>query len=284
MKINKYPDGASYVTDVDAEHIVFKINSYEDLWHLNQYVDAFNSKFGYQPDVTISSLLDSQADKRYTEDQSFGLNLVCQFLNSMDVKMFFIFHPHNPEFIKTKIENVKIIDNSELITKVFEKISENNSPNWSLETDLTVMASDQDSFRNLTEVYKKINWKGDLYSTTKPKSWNTEGNFIQKIDRKDFKGKDVLIVNDICIYGETYKKLSQLLRSKNVGKMHLLTSHMTVQYLERNPVTDYFDTVFTSNSKFGEYFAAQKNSIGGEYLAQPKNLHIIPLFKFKNEK
>jgi hypothetical protein len=45
MKVIKYPDGTSYVKIMNPSinKITFKINSYTDLWHLNQLVDAHNS-------------------------------------------------------------------------------------------------------------------------------------------------------------------------------------------------------------------------------------------------
>ena len=45
MQINKYPDGTSYVNNTQLGKQVFRLNTYEDLWHLNQFVDAFHSEY-----------------------------------------------------------------------------------------------------------------------------------------------------------------------------------------------------------------------------------------------
>lgn len=124
MKINKYPDGATYVIsevkDFNWEkspHITFKLNSYEDLWQLNQFVDSFNFHFKTPPTVLIPSLIDAQADRRFEDDQSSGLKLVCKFLNDMNAS-FKIFHPHNAEVVEALMDNVEIIDNEEFIRNV----------------------------------------------------------------------------------------------------------------------------------------------------------------------
>ena len=58
------------------------INTYEDLWHLNQYVDAYNDQWNEKPTITIPCLLDAQADKRFNKGESSGLNnLFCNFRN-----------------------------------------------------------------------------------------------------------------------------------------------------------------------------------------------------------
>ena len=134
-EIKKYPDGTSYVevnkvdynipaiiknVDSSVNEITFRINNYEDLWHLNQLVDAYNS-LGIKLDILIPNLIDAQADRRFNKNESSGLKLVCKFLNSMNAN-FKIFHPHNSEVVEALLDNVKIMDNSEFIEKVLDKL------------------------------------------------------------------------------------------------------------------------------------------------------------------
>jgi len=118
MIVSKYPDGSSYVQACKAtdKEITIRINSYDDLWKLNQFVDAANN-LGVVPEITIPNLIDAQADRRFSFDESSGLKLVCKFLNGMNAN-FKIFHPHNAEVVEALMDNVEIIDNSEFIEKV----------------------------------------------------------------------------------------------------------------------------------------------------------------------
>ena len=282
MKINKYPDGTSYVEGIGigVEGSVIRINSYEDLWHLNQAVDAYHNKFkGHIPKITIPNLIDAQADRRFGNDQSSGLKLVCNFLNGMDAK-FKVFHPHNPEVVEALIEDVEIIDNSDFIMKVIynELFAGPGFVNSDLYDNLILMSSDAGGFKPLVKLCDKLNWQGEMYSASKARSWSVDGTkFTQQIDREDFKGKDILIIDDISVYGGTFKGLSKLLRERNVGKLYLAVSHMTVQNLGDDPVTDYFDKVFTTNSKFNKYYYDSDPTTNGS-MFKPENLTIIKQF------
>ena len=288
MKVTKYPDGSSYVTVVGGNNdIVFRINSYEDLWHLNQLVDAYNA-IDTKPTITLPNLIDAQADRRFNLGESSGLKLVCEFLNSMDAN-FKIFHPHNPEVVEALMDNVEIIDNSEFITSVLKDLDIIHDSDFKMK-NLILMSSDAGGFKPLSKLCDKIGWKEEMYSASKARSWDStakDSKFVQQIDREDFQGKNILIIDDISVYGGTFKGLSKLLRERNCGKLYLAVSHMTVQELGADPVTNYFDKVFTTNSKFDEYYQDTGLSIidleeNEVYIKEPiwignsDNIHIIP--------
>lgn len=285
MKINKYPDGTSYVQETNPTgYTTFKINTYEDLWHLNQYVDAYNNfnKGGIRSTITIPNLIDAQADKRFNVGESSGLKLVCNFLNNMNA-YFKIFHPHNAEVVEALIDNVEIIGNKSFIIRVMNNIHDTGIKNFD---NLILMSSDAGGFKPLIKLCDKIGWKGETYSASKSRNPN-DGKLTQLVDRIDFQGKDILIVDDICVYGGTFKGLSKLLKERNCGKLYLAVSHMTIQNLGQDPVTNYFDKVFCTNSKYDEYFYEKDLYLssdieGNEFMVKekyyPENLEIIKLF------
>lgn len=273
--ITKYPDGTSYadVNDKNYGVITFKINSYEDLWHLGQIIETANHN-GTNPTVTIPNLIDAQADRRFKKTQSSGLKLVCKWLNSFNVLEYRIFHPHNPEVVESLLNRVEIIDNRKFISQVTWQL------HLSKVNNLTLMSSDAGGFKPLMKLCEIINWKGETFSASKARSWDekTGTKFVQQIDKADFEGKDILIVDDICVYGGTFKGLSKLLKEKNVGKLYLAVSHMTVQNLGEDPVTNYFDKVFTTNSKYDNYYTYDGQGYDKVMGVEPKNLQIINLW------
>ena len=274
MKITKYPDGTSYVSETQLGKQVFRINTYEDLWHLNQFVDAFNNQHtapahpnGIRPNIIIPNLIDAQADRRFNKGESNGLRLVLEFLNRMHAN-FEIFHPHNPEVVEAIMNNVTIVDNSEFILNVLDTLTGFEGYNGS---NIALMSSDAGGFKPLMKLADKISWINDVYSASKSRKFgDTKSSLTQVVDRQDFEGKDILIVDDICVYGGTFKGLAKLLRERNCGKLYLAVSHMTVQDLGEDPVTDYFDMVFTTNSKYDEYYISKP--------LQQQKLNIIKLF------
>jgi ribose-phosphate pyrophosphokinase len=291
MIINKYPDGSSYVKLELPDNIAinWKLNSYEDLWNLNQYVDAQNS-IGNVPLITIPCLIDSQADRRFNDGESSGLKLVCQFLNKMNAN-FRIFHPHNPELVEALMDNVEIIDNTYFIKEVLSTIYCNNTITLrdeglfyhqkdELYDNLILMSSDAGGFKPLMKLCDKLDWRGETASASKARRYEDGKTTLHQIvPIKDFDGKDIIIIDDICVYGGTFKGLSKLLKSRNCGKLYLAVSHITVQNLGEDPVTNYFDKVFATNSKYDEYLADGLTSIKGFINdRQPRNLEIIKMF------
>jgi ribose-phosphate pyrophosphokinase len=294
MKIDKYPDGSSYVTlnkpFIEEENQIFRINSYVDLWHLNQFVDAFNNATGEKPTITIPNLIDAQADRRFKSDQSSGLKLVCAFLNHMNAN-FRIFHPHNAEVVEALMDNVEIIDNTRYISYVLKEIEdeypdvledkiagpEGYYRDGRLDDNLILMSSDAGGFKPLMKLCDKIGWKGDTESCSKSRFFyeNGKSKLIQKVPAYDMQGKDVLIIDDISVYGGTFKGLSKLLKERNCGKLYLAVSHMTVQDLKTDPVIDYFDKVFITNSKFDKYYIEGTKITA---IRAINNLEIIKLF------
>lgn len=274
MKINTYPDGTSYVEVPDLEPYisydmfsVFRVNNYEDLWHLTQLVDAWNN-IGIIPEITIPNLIDAQADRRFAENQSSGLKLVCKHLNDLNAA-FKIFHPHNPEVVEALIDEVEIIDNSEFIDQVLYNLHLSKVDNPIL------MSSDAGGFKPLMKLCDKLNWQGETASASKSRSYeNGKTTLHQLVPISDFNGKDVLIIDDICVYGGTFIGLSKLLKERNIGRLYLAVSHMTIQNFKSSELFDCFDGVFTTNSKYDNYFVPDSK---GE-LYQLKNLKVINLF------
>lgn len=293
MKINNYPDGTSYVIldkyDINykEEWKVFKTNTYEDLHHLEQFVDVCNNE-GFIPKIIIPNLLDAQADRRFYPNHSSGLKIVCKRLNSMNAK-FKIFHPHNPEVVEALIDTVELIDSTQFIKGVLKKLHKVHTDKGirdpktiynftKLEDQLVLMSADAGGFKPLIKLCDNLQWKGETYSAAKYRKssiLDKSTDLVQQIGREDFKGKDVLIIDDISVYGGTFKGLSTLLKERNCGKLYLAVSHMTVQNLGKDPVTNYFDKVFTTNSKFDEYKILCEEE---DYQNPIKNLEIIKLF------
>lgn len=291
MRINKYPDGTSYVLtpqvsdEVEFLHqmrgtveFTYRINTYEDLWHLNQIVDGWNSQ-GVVPQVTIPCLIDAQADRRFEVGQSHGLKLVCEFLNNMDAH-FIIFHPHNKEVVEVLMNNVSFIDNKTFIRKVFGELCDIGKSGdvsmWGdkLSNHLVLLSPDAGAFKWLGKLADDIQFEGEVLSASKVRSAKYGGKSMrQQLPIEDFGGKDVLIMDDLCIYGGTFKGLSTLLDGANVGKKYLAVSHITMQNLGEDPVTNYFDKVFTTNSKYDEY---RSNTAGRIDLLN--NLEVFKMF------
>lgn len=275
IEIIKYPDQSSYVKEEKfLPNITFRINNYEDLWHLNQYVDVCNHN-GYTPTITIPCLLDAQADRRFNSNESSGLKLVCKFLNSMKAN-FKIFHPHNFEVVSALIDKVEIIDNSEFILEVFTKLnSEEQFKKGGLDKNLVILLPDGGAYKWGVKLMDKLGFQGDVLAAAKNRKF-VDGKSVltQQLPDYDFKGKDVLLIDDLLIYGNSAIGLAKMLKEKNANKIYGAFSHLTIQNFPDNSLFNIFNHIYTTNSKYENYFIPQSPTGG----VQPNNLTIFKLF------
>lgn len=244
-----YPDGTSYVEVKSFKYkLEYRINSYEDLWTLAQIKDVYDYNKQHLH-VIIPNLIDAQADRRFAPNQSSNLMLVLNFLKSLDFAEITFFHPHNPEVVEAILPEAHILDNSYFIKKVLENIPRHKEGLDGEIKDLILMSSDAGGFKPLMKLCDKIGWKGETESAAKSRKYE-EGKSVltQLINRQDFGGKDVLIIDDICVYGGTFVGLAKLLKERNVGKLYLAVSHVTVEK-PNYELKELFDEVYTTNSK-----------------------------------
>ena len=231
----KYPDGSFYTKIVDfKKDFIFKVNDFNDLWQLNQIIDVYTHN-NIRPTITIPNLLTAQEDRRFNNNESFGLKLVCKFLNSMKAN-FKIFHPHNQEVVEALLDNVEIIDNSEFVEKVLDKLRPINN--------LILMSTDGGSYKWINKIADKIGFRNEVYGASKMRKYeDNKSKLTQVIDRQDFEGKDILIIDDICVNGGTFVGLAKMLRERNAGKLYLAISHLTVP--NPNPeLVSLYDNIF----------------------------------------
>jgi ribose-phosphate pyrophosphokinase len=275
MEITKYPDGSSYVTVHPISEFTFRLNNYEDVWHLNQTVDALNN-LGITPTVTIPNLLDAQADRRFAKNQSSGLKLICKFLNSMKAD-FKVFHPHNGELVEGLMDSVKIIDNFGFIGRILsEHFNNGKGIHGEFQNNLVLFSSDAGGFKPLMKLADKLQWKGEVYGASKSRKYEDgKSKLVQVVDREDFRGKDVLIIDDLMIGGSTFVGLAKMLKERNCGRLYLALSHITIESPNAE-IWKLFDRVFTTNSKGLDYIV----TVGSydKYGKKPKNLIVVDLF------
>lgn len=224
ITIKHYPDGSSYaVIDGDFKsRFVFRIYNYDDLWGLSQVHDVYkhNNKTAT---VCIPWLIDGQADRRFDERQTYGLGLVLDFLKNMTNFNYEIYHPHNPEIVEHALENrVKILDNEFIVRYARTKTNVD-------EKNTVLMSTDAGGYKSLMKIANKIDWQGEVYSASKAR---VNGKIETVVDKEDFNGKDIIIVDDIFVYGGTIKNILKEIADRNVGDVYIVISHVTTNLYE----------------------------------------------------
>jgi ribose-phosphate pyrophosphokinase len=245
MKYEKirYPDGGIYakVSDFSNPVITERINTYEDLFFIKSLKEVCDYNGVEDVVLNIPCLFQQQHDRRFHENESFELRLVADFINSCNFKKVNVYHPHS-DVSQIAIKNFKAIDNRKFVTKVLEDIG----------TTPILLSTDAGSYKWINKLADVIEFPGEVYGANKSRDLITH-KLTQVIDRQDFEGRDILILDDLIVGGLTFIGLAKLLKERNVGKIYLATSHITIQ--NPNPDIDkYFNMVYTTNSKYDKYY------------------------------
>ncbi len=240
----RYPDGGVYavVSDFSNPVITERINSYEDLFFIKSLKETCDHNHIEKVVLNIPCMFQQQHDRRFHENESFELKIVAEFINSCNFYDVNIFHPHS-DVTQGNINHCHAIDNSKFITQVLKDLPIDNKP--------VLLSTDGGSFKWINKLADVIEFTGEVYGASKSRDVVTH-KLVQMLDRQDFGGRDVLVVDDILVGGATFIGLAQLLRERNIGKLYAAVSHTTIKS-PRKELESLYDHIFTTNSKFDEY-------------------------------
>jgi ribose-phosphate pyrophosphokinase len=238
----KYPDGGVYaqVTDFSNPVITERINSYEDLFFVKSLKEACDYNDIEGVELNIPCMFQQQHDRRFKPNESFELQIVADFINSCNFKKVRVFHPHS-DVTQGNIRKCHVVDNSKFITQVLAE----------LPTKPILLSTDGGSFKWINKLADVIEFTGEVYGANKSRDAVTH-KLVQMIDRQDFEGRDILVVDDLCVGGGTFLGLAELLKTRNVGRLFLATSHITIQSPNK-ALEGAYERIFTTNSKHDTY-------------------------------
>lgn len=218
-KVGKYPDGQIYVKIdppcFEDDMLTFRIASYEDLFILISLVDAIRSYYGQDKKLNlyIPCLFGQQSDRRFNLTESFDLKSICDIINGLNFSRVFIFDPHSDVCMGLINNSMKVSpdDNIEKVINLFESHVLDN---------VCFVSSDAGAYKKCFALAEKFN--RELIPANKHR--DRDGNIIQKVDG-DVKGKHLLIVDDICIGGASFKGLAKNLIGLGAASVSLYVSH-----------------------------------------------------------
>lgn len=207
----KYPDFqiSAKITDFEDKVIKERINNYEDLLFVRSLAEVCKNH-NVQTELFIPCLFGQRSDRRFDKKQSFDLKIITDIINSCNFRKVEILDPHSDV-------SLALINNSEKISSfqyVQRAITEIGSK------DLVLVSPDAGAYKKVFEYASKLN----LPVVAANKFRDLKGE-IQLQFLGDVKGKDCLIVDDLCDGGRTFVTLADQLRIQGAEKVCLYISH-----------------------------------------------------------
>lgn len=233
----KYPDGqiSAKVWNLQAELIKMRVSSYEDLFYLKSVAEVWKYSGGRMPKLFIPCLFGQRSDRRFSENQSFDLKIIADFINSCKFRRVQIFDPHSDV-------GPALIDRSQILTS-YECVKSAVSNIEDRSTDEVVLVSpDAGAYKKVFDYGEKLN----LEVTAAVKHRDKKGEITLKFIG-DVKDKECLIVDDLCDGGRTFIALGKQLKEQGAKKVYLYVSHGIFSNGFRD-LSRVIDHIFCTNS------------------------------------
>lgn len=246
----KFPGGEIHVQlkDIIEPHyetpkffdISTRLNTSDDIMFLLIFTDMLKKDYR---DAKINLFLPympyQQADKNFGRNECFSLKTMCNLINSMNYNKVTVYAPHS-EVGPGLLNNCEVIDNTSFVYSVLARLNIKDE-------DLIICSPDAGAYKLIFKLVEKIGFKGDIITCSKSRN-HTTGALTIQVPTCD-PNKSVLILDDICLAGNTFFNIRKELKNENV---YLAVSHGIFND-NVNRLETEFTKVFTTNSRRNEY-------------------------------
>lgn len=248
IKINKknFPD--------NSQNIKFPISAVENFsevsiaWHyeddselftlicLKRYLDEnYPNKnvILYMP-----YLVNARMDRVKDREDVFTLKYFCEIINSLNFKRVYIFDAHS-NVAPALLDRVVNLSAEDDIRNAIFQVSKN-------EENLLLFFPDEGAMKRYSSMFSLPYAFG-----IKKRDWKTGKIEGLDIIGEDIKGKDVLIIDDICSKGGTFYRAAKALKEAGANHIYLYVSHCE-DTIFRGEIfnSQWIDKVFTTDSIF----------------------------------
>ena len=160
----------------------------------------------------LSYLPNARMDRVKNPEDVFTLKYFCQVINSLNFEVVYVTDVHSNVSLAL-LDRVSEISPKSYIEFVI---------NTHKEEDLVLVYPDTGAAKRYSEMFPEY----DSTYCDKVRDWKTQRITSLVLNDPDIvSGKSVLIVDDICSYGNTFVKAAEALKAANAAKIYLYVTH-----------------------------------------------------------
>lgn len=251
VDLQKFPDGTPLIrVEHDADDLVFtwKYDNMEELFVLQ----CLSEKFGnYKQTLRLPYIPNARMDRVKNKDEVFTLKTFANVINNLIFEKVIVNNAHSDVALA-------LIDNVENVYTDYNEIF-NRSRSLANFVD-TIMFPDEGACKRYAglDLFKNYN----IVTGYKSRDWRTgviNGlGIIGNTD--DIKGKNILIVDDICSRGGTFKYSADELKKLGANDIRVMVSHcencVDIEMLKIAGVSKIYttDSICRLNNNFVEVY------------------------------
>lgn len=253
IELIKYPDGQiNTQVNIFGKQIKHRINSYEDLFYLASVRDV--QKYNKEPDLGlfIPCFFGQRSDRRFSENESFGLKIIADFINSLNFSLVEIFDPHS-DVVMALVNNSYKISSFNFVRRAVGDIRTKH------ENDIVLVSPDAGAYKKIFTYSEML----ELPLVAANKFRDLGGKVTLNV-LGDVKDKICLIVDDLLDGGYTFHILGEKLKEQGASKVFLYISHA------------YFKSGYNFTTNIDHFYCTNSvKDIGEIYIDSYGNQHTI---------
>ncbi|MGB1315722.1 MAG: ribose-phosphate diphosphokinase [Chitinophagales bacterium] len=237
----------SNLSNVKEVNISHKIQSFQDFGLLLLAIDALKRMGIEKINVFIPYFPAARQDRVMVRGESLSVKVYTDILNSQHLNKVIIYDVHS-EVAPALLNQCVNIDNTDFIQSALKGLGENT----------LLVSPDGGALKKIYKLAEKLE-NYEVLECSKQRNVKTRKLSGFKVYAEDLKGRDCIIIDDICDGGRTFIGLAEELKKKNAGKLYLAVSHgIFSKGLEK--LGEHFDKIFTTNA-FKDYKTNEKLSV-----------------------
>lgn len=222
-ELNDYAYGDPYAKGFEfpegfSVKIIARIWDSDGIMKLLMTTDAIRR---WNPHVPIYLLLPyvpyARQDRVCNPGEALAARVMCELINSQNYSTVEIWDPHS-DVVPALLNNVKIVEQCELLSKL--------APSQDLTTATLLISPDAGALKKVNKASRHVLAPWGLEVIRADKTRNTSTGELG--DTKIYgvvKGKQCLIVDDICDGGYTFTLLAKELKAKEASRIALYVTH-----------------------------------------------------------
>ena len=237
----KFPDGEIHIelSEIDRKKslsLTIAITSADDLFVFMQIADVLKRQCINVSSLTITYLMGMRCDRLFDFNRPFTLGIVADVINSLGAKKVILIEPHSER-------SLNLIHNSQPLYMSYFIATQLQAEN----DNICFVAPDEGS------IYRYVNVPFSVICSKVRDAQTGELKEFSVQAKSDVKGRDLLVVDDLCDGGGTFCGLAPKLRELEPKTLSLAVTH-AVQLDGIKRVASVYDNVYITDSykKWGE--------------------------------
>lgn len=213
-----------------------RVNSFEAFGMLCLAVDALQRMDAIIVKLILPYFPAARQDRVMVPGESLSVKIYTDIINRMGIQKVVVLDAHS-EVTPALLDRVQAVPNHRYIAQVLERIGH----------PVQLVAPDGGA---LKKIYKLSEYLGGITVVECSKRRDVKTGALSGFEvfaEEDLKGKDFLVVDDICDGGGTFLGLAQQLRKHHVGRLYMAVSHgIFAKGVEE--LSQYYEKIFTTDS------------------------------------